>query len=251
MRPPIRVAVLECDTPLDNTKAKYGGYGGVFEALLRSSAKALGRPETIDPQSGLEISKWNVMEGRYPELEDIDAVLISGSRHSSFEDVHWINKLVDFTAKVLAHDRVRAIGVCFGHQIIGRALGVKVGPNEAGWEVAVGEVDLTSEGKELFGLEKLCLHQMHRDIVYFYPGGTIPLGSSPRCEVQGMYAPRRFITVQGHPEFNEEIVAEILGSRHKNGVFSDTAYEEAMTRVGNEHHGLAVGKAFLKFVAEG
>jgi len=79
MRAPIRVAVLECDTPLDNTKAKYGGYGGVFEALLWSSAKALGRPETIDPQSGLEISKWNVMEDRYPELEDIDAVLISGS----------------------------------------------------------------------------------------------------------------------------------------------------------------------------
>jgi len=158
---------------------------------------------------------------------------------------------VDFTSKVLAHDRIRAIGVCFGHQIIGRALGVKVGPNEAGWEVAVSGVDLTSEGKEVFRLEKLRLHQMHRDIVHFYPSGTIPLGSSPRCEVQGMYAPRRFITVQGHPEFNEEIVAEILASRHKNGVFSDTAYEEAMARVGNEHDGLAVGKAFLMFVADG
>ena len=64
---------------MNNTKAKYGGYGGVFEALLRSGAKALDRPEKVDPDSGLEISKWNVMEDRYPELEDIDAILLTGS----------------------------------------------------------------------------------------------------------------------------------------------------------------------------
>jgi GMP synthase-like glutamine amidotransferase len=92
---------------------------------------------------------------------------------------------------------------------------------------------------------------MHRDIVHYYPPGTTPLGSSPRCEVQGMCTPRRFITIQGHPEFNREIVAEILQSRHKNGTFSDGTYEEAMTRVGNEHHGLVVGKAFVKFLVEG
>ncbi len=82
MKAPIRIAVLECDTPLDNTKAKYGGYGGVFEALLLASAKALDQPETVDPQSGLKISKWNVMEDRYPEPEDIDAILITGSSMS-------------------------------------------------------------------------------------------------------------------------------------------------------------------------
>jgi GMP synthase-like glutamine amidotransferase len=190
--------------------------------------------------------------------------------YNAFDDVSWINKLVDFTAKVLAHDRVRALGVCFGHQIIGRALGVKVRPNKAGWEVAISEVNLTGEGKELFGVETLVLnslpvvycprkypitfkqriYQMHRDIVYYYPPGIIPLGSSPRCEVQGMYAPGRFVTVQGHPELNEEIVAKILGLRHKNGTISDGVYEEAMTRVGNEHDGMEVGKAFVKFLVE-
>jgi hypothetical protein len=83
MRTPIRIAILECGTPPGNTVVKCGGYGGVFEALLRSGAKALDRPETIDPQSGLDISKWNVMEDRYPKLEDIDAILITGSSMSS------------------------------------------------------------------------------------------------------------------------------------------------------------------------
>lgn len=82
MRVPIRIAVLECDTPLDNTKAKYGGYAGVFKALLLASAKDLDQPDSVDPQSGLEISKWNVMEDRYPELDHIDAILITGSSMS-------------------------------------------------------------------------------------------------------------------------------------------------------------------------
>jgi len=83
MRPPLRIAILECDTPLENANAKYGGYGGVFTALLRASAKALGQPDKLDPETGLEISKWDVVNGEeYPNLEDIDAILMTGSSMS-------------------------------------------------------------------------------------------------------------------------------------------------------------------------
>lgn len=181
MRPPLRIAVLETDTPLENTNKKYGGYGGVFEALLKTSAAALGgQPDKLDPERDLQISKWDVVNGdKYPELEDIDAILITGSsaffyppltkghrltdssfllfsaEHNSFEDIPWINRLVEFTQKVHAHDRVRIIGVCFGHQIVGRALGVKVGRNDEGWETSVCDVELTEKGKELFQKDKL------------------------------------------------------------------------------------------------
>jgi GMP synthase-like glutamine amidotransferase len=75
--------------------------------------------------------------------------------HNSFEDVPWINRLVEFTRKAVAHGRVRVLGICFGHQIIGRALGAKVGRSEDGWEVAVCDMDLTAQGRELFGLDKI------------------------------------------------------------------------------------------------
>ena len=75
--------------------------------------------------------------------------------HNSFDNDEWILKLVDFTKKVLAQDRVRIIGVCFGHQILGRALDVKVGRSDKGWEASVCEVDLTEKGTELFGKKKL------------------------------------------------------------------------------------------------
>lgn len=64
-------------------------------------------------------------------------------------------KLVDFVKSVLAQDRVRIVGVCFGHQIMGRALGAKVDRSDRGWEVSVTPVELTGRGKEIFGLESL------------------------------------------------------------------------------------------------
>lgn len=80
MHSPLRIAVLEADTPIPPINDRYGGYGGVFTSLLTSSAKALNKPDQLDSEKGLVISKWDVVSGtEYPKLEDIDAVLISGS----------------------------------------------------------------------------------------------------------------------------------------------------------------------------
>lgn len=77
------------------------------------------------------------------------------AEHDSFADHPWILKLVDFTRKAYEDKRVKIFAICFGHQILARALGVKVGRNPKGWELAVCEVDLSEQGRELFGREKL------------------------------------------------------------------------------------------------
>jgi hypothetical protein len=82
MRPPLRIAVLECDTPLDGTRERYGGYGGVFTALLKAGAASLQRND-ISSTTGLEITKWDVEKTEtYPSLDDIDAILMTGSSMS-------------------------------------------------------------------------------------------------------------------------------------------------------------------------
>lgn len=91
---------------------------------------------------------------------------------------------------------------------------------------------------------------MHQDIVFSCPPDVTLLGFSPRCAVQGMYSPRRFITVQGHPEFNGEIETEIIQSRTKAGVFSEDEARDALRRAGNEHDGVAIGAKFLEFLLQ-
>lgn len=152
---PIRLAILEADTPVLGANAKYGGYRGVFRHLFERACAALDPPAPLESQ--LELTGWDVVNDfeHYPDPDAVDAVLISGSKHNSFEDHEWILRLVDYTRRLLEGGRVRVIGVCFGHQIIGRALGSDVGRSDSGWEVSVTEVSLTTEGKRIFGKDTL------------------------------------------------------------------------------------------------
>ena len=56
--------------------------------------------------------------------------------------------------------------------------------------------------------------------------------------------------MQGHPEFSKEIVTELLEMRHKQGIFDDEVYEGGISRVGRDHDGVVVAKAFLRFLLE-
>lgn len=168
----LRIAVLLCDTPVPKVNERYDGYGGMFKGFLKSSAEALNQKDRLDPETGFELTNFDVVnENRYPKLDDIDAVILTGSsvfpthdfrtctdtviEHNSYGDDQWILDLIKFTKQVLAQDRVRLLGICFGHQIVGRILGSKVGPSDEGWETSVCDMNLTETGKELFGRDKL------------------------------------------------------------------------------------------------
>lgn len=185
--PRIRLAILEADTPQPQTNAEYGGYGGVFTALLRTAALANEPPAPLD--SIVDLSVYHAVgdDAVYPDLDSIDAILISGSKHNSFDNDPWILKLVEFTKKCIDSGRVRVIGVCFGHQIVGRSLGVEVKRSDLGWEVAVVDVNLTPKGKEIFQLEKM---------VSFQPRLSAPrLGASEG----GLFFGDKYSHVTAHP----------------------------------------------------
>lgn len=51
---------------------------------------------------------------------------------------------------LIEQTRVRIIGICFGHQIVARALGVKVDRGAQGWEASVLPMQLSPLGKIIF-----------------------------------------------------------------------------------------------------
>lgn len=91
---------------------------------------------------------------------------------------------------------------------------------------------------------------MHKDLVYYYPPGVEELAWSDKCKVQGMYIPKRLITVQGHPEFTEPIVRELLETRRQQNIFDEGTYEDALARVAKPQDGVRVGETFLRFLME-
>jgi hypothetical protein len=145
--PPLRLAILEADSPVPAANEKYGGYFGVFKHLF---ARAVS-PAPLE--SELTLTGHDVVhhpDSAYPSLDDVDAILITGSKFNAFDDDAWILTLVEFVRKALVHERVRVVGICFGHQIVARVMGTLVARSDQGWELSVTETRLTERGRELF-----------------------------------------------------------------------------------------------------
>jgi hypothetical protein len=154
---PYRLAILECDDPLDETRRKLGGHTACFKQIFTETVVSFNQPlrSFVD---NLELTSWDVVYAqKYPELDSVDAILVSGSRFSSYEDNEWVPKLVAFVSEALKKPEMPVIGVCFGHQIIARCLGGTVARNPLGWEISVSKVSLTEHGQKLFGTGKQSL----------------------------------------------------------------------------------------------
>ncbi|CEJ89958.1 hypothetical protein VHEMI05773 [[Torrubiella] hemipterigena] len=247
---PIRLAIIEADTPQPKANEKFGGYRGLYTEMLRKAAEILEPPQPLEEV--LKITGHHVVDDKdpYPNLDNIDAILISGSKHTAYHDDAWILNLVEFTKKALATKRVKVIGVCFGHQLLARVLGAPVVKNKKGWEVSVMPIHCTDKGKEIFGRDILNIEQMYSDIVYEVPEGSTVLASNDMCPIQALYSEGSYISIQGHPEFTGEIMDEILTNR-RGVLFTDEMSDDGMRRAHLEQDGAIIAKGFIRFLRQG
>lgn len=70
-----------------------------------------------------------------PPAADYDAVILTGSHDSCYAELEWVDLLVAWLQGALSlpdESAPRMFGVCFGHQVLGRAAGAQVGRTESG-----------------------------------------------------------------------------------------------------------------------
>lgn len=148
------------------------------------------------------------------------------------------------------------VGICFGHQIIGRALEAKLGVNPNGWEVSAVPVKLTDKGKEIFPEiaqqfdGSMSIMQFHRDIVMEVPENTELLGYTDVCGVQGFYRPKGVFTLQGHPEFTAEVEKELIDIWTEGGKFTQDLITSSLSRLDDRNDGPLLAKAMVRFILE-
>lgn len=88
---------------------------------------------------------------------------------------------------------------------------------------------------------------MHRDAVLSLPEGAYNLGSSDRCNIQGMIVPGKAITVQAHPEFDDFIMENIIKTRRAQNVFDEGMAADGIARAKRQHNGVQICAAFLNY----
>ncbi|KAJ3414256.1 hypothetical protein HDV05_006785 [Chytridiales sp. JEL 0842] len=223
--PTYKVAILVCDVPAQSVQDASGGaYPTLFQRLLDNAATLYNSSLPNAQTDGVKIASeaFDVMNNAYPDPSKFDALLLTGSRYSAYDDIPWIKSLKTYLQSAHETSKVKIIGVCFGHQILTEAFGGKVEKNKLGWEVGFTEMRLTEAGKRIYGDQKLkvSLHSMHQDHVTVPPKGFLVLMETDICPVQAMIKGDRICTVQGHPEFSDATVRELVRLRSESGIFS-------------------------------
>ncbi|MDB6180267.1 type 1 glutamine amidotransferase [Paracoccus fistulariae] len=205
----MRIGILQCGKSPAQLKDDLGDYPDMFVRLLA------GR--------GFEFTIWDVEEMQFPDtIHDADGWLLTGSRHGAYEPHPFIPPLEDFIRQAYAAP-VPMVGICFGHQIIAQALGGKVVKYEGGW--AVGTQDYDFQG------EKLRLNAWHQDQVVELPEGASVIARNDQCANAALVYGDKALTIQPHPEFNDDFVQGLMDTRAK-GVVPDDLLDRAAGRMG-------------------
>ncbi|GMI52607.1 hypothetical protein ScalyP_jg5396 [Parmales sp. scaly parma] len=138
---------------------------------------------------------------------DYEGVLIPGSLSDAHDETtKWIQNLKRFIVEKMGADtnknHVPTVGICFGHQILAKALGGMTQRNPEGG--IVGMCELFSENKEQKGLSLVCSHndvvtRLPKNAVALSEKSFVELASYKHHETKKTWAR----TIQAHPEYDE------------------------------------------------
>ena len=193
----MRLGLLVCDHVRPELRPISGDYPDMFRRLFAGHDQ-------------VDVVVYDVIGGELPVTPgECDAWITTGSRHSVNDEAHWIRALEGFVRQV-AEARIPFVGICFGHQLIAKAMGGSVVWSERGWGGGLKEVEVAPELGLGHAYRVLTSHQ---DQVDSLPPGAEVLGWNEHCPVSMLSVGETLIGIQGHPEFDPEYSAALMGMR--------------------------------------
>jgi GMP synthase (glutamine-hydrolysing) len=165
-----------------------------------------------------------------------DGVILTGSAASLADPEPWMDEACAFLRDA-AGAGVPVLGVCFGHQMIGRAFGGRVERNPNGWEAGTWEVELTDEGRRdpLFrGVgPRLRVNQSHRDQVTALGPGTVRLAHNEHSPCQAIAVGEHVRGVQFHPEMDAVVIRRLI--EHRRLILNEDAERTGRAAAASAH----------------
>ncbi|XP_051131137.1 gamma-glutamyl peptidase 5-like [Andrographis paniculata] len=234
-----RYALLLAARDSDYVNKLYGGYFNVFVDTFGEK----------DLEEGDSWDLFRVIDGEFPQLDHLhlyQGFVISGSPHDAYGHESWILQLC-FLVQTLFALHKKVLGVCFGHQVICRALGGKVGKSCSGWDIGVRKVKFTedfytsslSSSVGLYGSgevavipQNLSIIECHQDEVWEVPVGAQVLAFSEKTGVEMFAFGDNILGIQGHPEYTKDILNNLIDRLVSNNSiqreFGEEAKQQAM-----------------------
>lgn len=230
----MKIGILQCDDVLPELINVSGNYPEMFIKLFRKIE--------ID----CEFVVWRCHEGDIPEdINAADKWLITGSKHSVYDGLPWIEKLASFIRKLHANQR-KILGVCFGHQLLAHSLGGKVTKHSGGWGIGASTYKVLNQKPWMIPFKNNIKNIVsHQDQVVSLPENAEILASSNFCPIYMVQYENIALGIQGHPEFSKGYAAGLYNKRR--GIIPDSDIDNAIKTLDLNVDDMTVAKWLLQF----
>jgi GMP synthase (glutamine-hydrolysing) len=195
-----RVTILVAGDPVAETLHQRGGFP---ELIMGAGASAWsGAWSACDLRSSDEL----------PTLAELAAVIVTGSAASVTEQLPWMQRAAAYLRELVSGD-VPVLGICFGHQLLGDALGGRVARNPNGREIGTQELELFAR-EAVFGEgPRALVNTTHVDSVVELPPGAECFARTALEPHAAVKFAKNAWGVQYHPEVDAEVMRHYVRAR--------------------------------------
>jgi GMP synthase-like glutamine amidotransferase len=235
----MKITILQTGLVPEPMRDDFPSYGEMMQTMLNRAGGAF------------EYEIISVVENeQLPPLDEIEALLITGSSHGVYDPLPWIGPLKEFIRN--AYQRhIPMVGICFGHQIMAEALGGHAGKSDKGWGLGRHAYQLQNLPENLAPkVDQIHITASHQDQVLTQPPAAQVIAKSEFTPFAGLYYPEGpAISVQPHPEFDDDF-SQTLFTKRKNVVFDPKDADQALASLSAPSSAAIMGAMFVRFYQE-
>ena len=216
-------------------RSQFGPYAKMFERMFDTTGQGFSQ-DVVAVSDGAP----------FPELGDIEGIVITGSAAGVYDDLPWLDPLRDFIRRAYAA-RTPMLGVCFGHQIMADALGGDVRKSEKGWGLGRHNYGVTARPDFMRAApSRLAVACSHQDQVITPPADADVILASDFTPNAGLaYRNGAALSFQPHPEFLDDYTIALAEMRR--GKAPDNVVETAISSIATPWHSADVANYIGQF----
>ncbi len=200
-----KILILKTGSTFESTRNALGD----FENWIRTHAVLSPQETEVVDASGAE---------DLPMYSDFAGVIITGSHAMVTDGDEWIGRALGWIADAVKKE-TPVLGICFGHQMLARAMGGEVDNHPRGLEIGTKTVFLTPAGSKdpLLGDMPLVFpaHTTHAQTVTRLPQKALLLASNPFEPHHAFRIGRCAWGVQFHPEFSTDAMRAYIDEQRE------------------------------------
>ena len=201
------IAIIQTGVPIPTVMEKHGDFDTMFIKHMQ-----------ID---GLKCQTFKVFQSlKFPDTKNLAGIIISGSPSMVTEKLDWSEATIQWLQLIFKHN-IPILGVCYGHQLLAKALGGQVDWNPNGRQIGSISMQLNHEAHSDPLFSNLFQHNQktieyyatHLQSVTKLPKDVILLGSTDIDFNHCFRYKHNIWGLQFHPEFNAKIIREYIHAR--------------------------------------